>query len=191
MPGTTAIFGRSLAVPALCLLLLAACQSPNQAALALGAPPANIGELRAALIQRFNFPSEADAVRAAAEALQALGFAIELGSYEGGAMVGARNASMSRGGIAGRAAGQIVAGVLFGAGAAAASYTVQNTALATVTVVELPGTRTQLVRISTESLLRDNQGRVTQDGHRPSPLHADFFAQLRARQTTLPMVPRA
>lgn len=165
--------------------MLAGCQNANQAALALGAPPANLGELRAALIQRVAFAREADAVRAAAEALQALGFTLELGSYEAGVLVARRDQTLSDGARVGTA---IVSALIFGAGA---GYTVQTTILATVTVLELPGTRTQLVRISTESLLRNSQGWVTHDGHRPSPLHADFFAQLRARQTTLPMVPRA
>lgn len=168
-----------------CLALLAGCQSPNQAALAVGAPPANIAELRAALIQQVNFPGEADAVRAAAEALQALGFTIELGSYEVGVIVGRRDDNLGAGARVGTA---IASALIFGA---AASFTVQTTILATVTVLQPPGTRSQLVRISTESLRRDNQGRVTQDGHRPSPLHADFFTQLRARQSNLPMIPRA
>ena len=172
-------------VLALCLPLLAACQNPNQAALALGAPPANIAELRAALIQRVAFPSEADAIRAAAEAMQALGFTLELGSFEAGVLVGRRDQTLGDGA---RVVTAIASALIFGVGA---GYNVQTTDLATVTVLELPGTRTQLVRISTESLRRDSQGGVAQFGHRPSPVHADFFAQLRARQTTLPMAPRA
>lgn len=170
---------------ALVLTLLAGCQNPNQAALALGAAPANNAELRAALIQRFTFNSEADAVRAAAEALQALGFTLELGSYETGIIVGRRDENLGTGARVGTA---IASALIFGA---AAPFNVQTTILATVTVLELPGTRTQLVRIASESLRRDNQGRVAHDGHRPSPLHNDFFAQLRARQVTLPMGPRA
>ncbi len=177
---------RQVAALALCLPLLAACQNPNQAALALGAPPANIAELRAAQIQRFSFPSEAVAVQAAAETLQSMGFMIELGSYEAGAIVGSTNSSLGPGEIAGRS----LALALFG-GVGAPPFTVQRTTLATVTVLELPGTRTQLVRIATETLARDNRGRVAHTGHPPRQIHADFFARLQSRVVTLPPGPRS
>jgi hypothetical protein len=159
------------------LLALAACQSPNEIAMKVGAPPDSAVKLRAVETRRYDTLDEPALLAAAAQTLQDLGFTISETSSEVGVLAASKQRDARE---AGQVATQVtitLVALLFGVPYHPVWDKDQNIAVSVVTT-PIENAKQVDVRVSFDRQIRDTDGRVRAELIDEPEIYQQFFDKL-------------
>jgi len=177
VPGRVAIKTAAASVALSGLLALTACQSPNEIAMKIGAPPDSAVKLRAVETRRYETLDEPALLAAAAQTLQDLGFTISESSSEVGVLVASKQRDAEEAGqVAAQVALTLVA-LLFLVPYEPVWDKDQNIAVSVVTT-PIENSRQIEVRASFDRQIRDTKGQVRAELIDDPEIYKQFFDKL-------------
>lgn len=161
-------------------LALAGCQTANDVAKQIGAPPKSAVELRSFETRRFTTTDEKSVLTAATQTLQDLGYTITESSADAGVIVGSKQRDARE---TGQVVGQILLTLLAAAGGSHHNPTWDESQDIHVTLVVTPieNSKSVDVRVSFDRYITNNQGRMWKtELVEDRQIYQEFFDKLSA-----------
>jgi len=177
VPGRVAIKAAVTSVALSGLLALTACQSPNEIAMKVGAPPDSAAKLRAVETRRYDTLDEPALLTAAAQTLQDLGFTISESSSEVGVLAASKQRDAEEAGQIAAQVGITLVALLFGVAYHPVWDKDQNITVSVVTT-PIENSGQVEVRASFDRQIRDSDGRVRPELIDDPEIYQQFFAKL-------------